>query len=74
MTVYLEVLAHWACLLPECVGFEQEPYPDQVAVEVLTPLNERDARSPRPNNVRHYGPKRLVRHSLALRTANSAAR
>jgi hypothetical protein len=25
------------------VGFGQEPYPERVAVEVLAPLNERDA-------------------------------
>ena len=58
------------------MGFGQEPYPEQVAVEVLTQLDERDAMitATEQRTVRHYGPRRLVRHSLALRTANSAAR
>jgi hypothetical protein len=41
----LEVLAHWAYLLPECVGFflNWNGTREQVAVEVLTPLNDRDS-------------------------------
>ena len=46
------------------MGFGQEPYPEQVAVEVLTQLNERDAMiaATEQRTLRHYGPRRLVRH------------
>ena len=51
------------------MGFGQEPYPEQVAVEVLTPLNERDAMiaATKQRAVRHNGPGHLM--SLALLTA-----